>query len=205
MEMLIFALLSLPLIALATNLRRRHPPGPDHLIPNCLLTRVPVLFLTGRKSPFYFMEYWNSLPIFLESHGYQVEILQLPWSQRRERRRQAEALIRQRGHHLIVDEATAEEFADLFRDSPPRTLFIPEVHGRARGLQGLAFLLHRCWLTAADPRLPVPRAASLGLDPERTRQLQLLLLEVLRRRAEADWTTDAGNEEFSLETDATPC
>lgn len=49
------------------------------LTPNCLLTRYPIVFLSGKKSLFYFGNYWNFVPQFLRDHGYEVIDLELPW------------------------------------------------------------------------------------------------------------------------------
>ncbi|MCB0364368.1 MAG: hypothetical protein H6624_00965 [Bdellovibrionaceae bacterium] len=49
------------------------------LQPNCLLTRHPLLFLSGRRSLLYFRDYWNHIPDYLSSHGYEVIQLNLPW------------------------------------------------------------------------------------------------------------------------------
>ncbi len=49
------------------------------LKPNCLLTRYPIVFLCGRRSPFYFLNYWNQIPDFLREHGYDVATVTLPW------------------------------------------------------------------------------------------------------------------------------
>ncbi len=46
---------------------------------NCLLTRHPLLFLTGRRSLLYFANYWNWIPKYLRAHGYEVRTLALPW------------------------------------------------------------------------------------------------------------------------------
>ena len=42
------------------------------LHPNCLLTQHPLLILTGKTSLFYKGRYWNCVPDWLESHGYEV-------------------------------------------------------------------------------------------------------------------------------------
>jgi hypothetical protein len=49
------------------------------LRPNCLLTRSPLVFITGRRSLFYFLNYWNEIPGFLREHGYDVKVCSLPW------------------------------------------------------------------------------------------------------------------------------
>lgn len=47
------------------------------LKPNCLITRNPLLFVSQDSSPFYFSEYWNSIPHYLKEHGYIVHTLHL--------------------------------------------------------------------------------------------------------------------------------
>lgn len=42
------------------------------LTPNCLLTRYPIVFLAGRKSPFRPFCHWNDIPSYLREHGYDV-------------------------------------------------------------------------------------------------------------------------------------
>jgi hypothetical protein len=46
------------------------------LRPNCLLTRYPILFLSGKRSLFRFFEHWNDIPVFLREHGYDVFVIE---------------------------------------------------------------------------------------------------------------------------------
>ncbi len=48
------------------------------LRPNCLLTKKPLVFLSGKSSPFYRGHYWNSIPHFLAAHGYKVIEVETP-------------------------------------------------------------------------------------------------------------------------------
>jgi hypothetical protein len=78
------------------------------LKPNCLLTRHPILFLSGKKSLFYFMSYWNMIPGYLQSHGYDVEELNLPWRKQRQRQAFLEEFFRKaqedgRKYHVVGD------------------------------------------------------------------------------------------------------
>ena len=45
------------------------------LRPNCLLTRYPIAFLSGRRSVFRLLDYWNDVPAYLHEHGYEVLVL----------------------------------------------------------------------------------------------------------------------------------
>jgi hypothetical protein len=45
------------------------------LRPNCLLTRYPIAFLSGRRSVFRLLDHWNDVPGYLHEHGYEVLIL----------------------------------------------------------------------------------------------------------------------------------
>lgn len=81
------------------------------LAPNCLLTRHPIVFVTGRRSIFYFLNYWNQVPAFLAEHGYEVEVVALPWrnSVRRLDALKATLVARKRPCHLIGDSSIEHE------------------------------------------------------------------------------------------------
>lgn len=95
------------------NLKRPHLDLQTDLVPNQLLTTYPVVFLTGKRSLFYFLNYWNSLPQRLRDHGYEVLEWNLPWRSRRQIQKRLRELIREfensgRHFHIIAD-ATMEE------------------------------------------------------------------------------------------------
>lgn len=84
------------------------------LKPNCLLTRWPILFVTGPRSLFYFSKYWNHYSSFLAEHGYEVFTLHLPWNKSAERRTRMQEFFKTRSaegryFHLVVDSFTMEE------------------------------------------------------------------------------------------------
>lgn len=88
-SILFFAsLLLLFLLLFANNFVRSRRNKNFALKPNCLLTRHQIVFIPGKKSLFYFANYWNSIPAYLQEHGYQVTELALPW--RHEKARQLE-------------------------------------------------------------------------------------------------------------------
>lgn len=195
---MIIWLLALPFSFLAlgifTNLRRRRRNLRYELTPNCLLTRWPILFVTGRRSVFYFSRYWNVYPEFLTEHGYEVYTLHLPWSDARERARRFSEFLREhsrqeRRYHLVLDAPSQEEFAALFTNQNFSCIeslngLSPEecVHS-ALGLgQSLSYRLHRLrtWpKVIADPH-------SLGVSPEASLQNARSLLHKIAQRAEED-------------------
>ena len=85
------------------------------LVPNCLLTRYPIVFVTGRRSLFYFKNYWNQVPNFLAEHGYEVEVMELPWRNRKARFAAMQALLTKRSRpcHLIADSSQTNELQEL--------------------------------------------------------------------------------------------
>lgn len=175
--------------AVAVNLRRR-PREPAELEPNCVLTRYPVDFWTGRRTIFHFRETWGGLPVHLAAHGYDARTVRLPWSGAEARRAFARRRL-ESPRHLVLDWATAEELEVVLRERPPLSLtVIDPVHESA--VDRFCFALHRLSLRATGPTLR-PRKAVAG-DP------RARLLEAIRRLAEDDWAeTTAGGTEFPLE------
>ncbi|WP_413287908.1 hypothetical protein [Bdellovibrio sp. HCB337] len=124
----ILPLLFLPFLffafALITNLYREHRQYRFQLKPNCLLTRNPIVFITGPRSIFYFRKYWNAYPEVLAEHGYNVFTLHLPWRGPERLRRMTEFLQNKdqtsTKYHFICDEFTASELKEVF-DSSAKT------------------------------------------------------------------------------------
>jgi len=46
------------------------------LRPNCLISRHPLVFVSGRSSLFRLFDHWNLIPGFLREHGYEILILE---------------------------------------------------------------------------------------------------------------------------------
>lgn len=198
------AVAALAMIAVGSNgLRRRHLRAPATLEPNCLLTKEPVEFWTGPRSPFYFRHYWNGLPLFLHAHGYDVRPVSFPWRNPERRRGLAEArLLGARGRrHVVVDEACADEFADLFELLPPASVTILRRREAAESrADRFAFDLHRWTLRLTGWKGPLAEAGALGLGPRGGEDVKRDLLNGLRRRAERDWA----DPDFPLESPPLP-
>lgn len=96
---------------LANRVRSQSLPDFE-LTPNCLLTRWPLVFVSGTQSIFYAKKYWNLYPIFLAEHGYEVFHLELPSKKGSSRIQFFKKFLEQEGHkplHLIFDQETYEE------------------------------------------------------------------------------------------------
>lgn len=111
-----FLVFLIGLAVIGNQLRKTHLLSFD-LKPNCLLTRYPLLFVHGRKSIFYFKNYWNLYPIFLAEHGYEVFHLNLPWRKTPLRIESFKKFISgipaNKQFHLVMDLSTFEELKDL--------------------------------------------------------------------------------------------
>ncbi len=100
------------------NLKRPLLSASEDLIPNQLMTTYPVVFLAGKKSIFYFMNYWNKLPERMKEHGYEVNEWTLPWRASSAIERQLlnnlnEAQRKGQSFHLIVDASMLNELKFL--------------------------------------------------------------------------------------------
>lgn len=122
---IIISVLSLSLVflslAIFTNKIRSRQTLPFELEPNCLLTRWPLLFITGPRSIFYFSSYWNIYTSFLAEHGYEVFTLNLPWNNTELRHKRFQFFLDQqeknkRHFHLVLDRPTFEELKDILQE-----------------------------------------------------------------------------------------
>ncbi|WP_413561079.1 hypothetical protein [Bdellovibrio sp. HCB209] len=111
-------------LAILTNRARAKKHYDQELQPNCLLTRWPLLFVTGQRSFFYFSNYWNIYPSYLAEHGYEVFHLRLPWSNPGLRKTRLTEFLKsqdeaKRKFHMIVDSATLLEVDSVLRELRP--------------------------------------------------------------------------------------
>lgn len=192
----------LPLItfsfAILTNLYREHRHYRFELKPNCLLTRNPVVFLTGPRSIFYFRKYWNAYPEVLAEHGYEVFTLHLPWQGPARLRKMNDFLRIQanlnKKYHLVCDDFTATELHPLLSASPAvasltvppppqetSATAVPEQYKPHRSLDW-AYRCHTWWFR----QLSLPPANALGLQFPTTASW---LLKKMQENGEQDFLT----------------
>ena len=120
---IVFTSITVAILALAilsNQARSRHQVSFE-LKPNCLLTRWPLVFVTGPRSLFYFSTYWNLYTVFLAEHGYEVFTLHLPWSNPQDRKARFEEFLKnqeiaQKHFHFFMDAPTFAEFRDLLKE-----------------------------------------------------------------------------------------
>ena len=139
--------------AIRWNKERLNREYSYRLFPNCLITRFPIIFVHGRKSLFYFGQYWNFIPQFLIDHGYEVIDLELPWrdeaARKKELHRFLELLKEENiGAHFIGDitsrklmEEAQAEFPEVFHSS--NIMGLRDVGVPTSGDEPFAFRLHR--------------------------------------------------------------
>lgn len=107
------------LFALALhNWKRSRVRETSDLQPNRLLTRYPLVFLSGKRSLFYFMTYWNQIPSYLANHGYEVFLKPLPWSKDELRLEKIHQFLEYKSQqnkplHLIIDSSSQSQVESL--------------------------------------------------------------------------------------------
>lgn len=95
---------------------RRRAMHSLELKPNCLLTRYPLVFISGRRSPFRLFDHWNEIPLYLREHGYDVwEIDALPEKGRTDAILKAMDELPSSQCHLICDYSSLDELENLAR------------------------------------------------------------------------------------------
>lgn len=120
MESLLFLLLIIGSFVGTNELYRAKKTKYRHQLEvNLLMTRFPLVFLTGKRSLFYFSNFWNQIPDFLAQHGFQIEIWNLPWSHSSKRNLQLKKYLQinsknRRKIHLVVDLTCLKELVALF-------------------------------------------------------------------------------------------
>jgi hypothetical protein len=151
MTVALFLGLILGAVCLWVNYRRPQLSRDEELIPNQLLTTYPVVFLSGRKSLFYFLNYWNQLPERLKDHGYEVEEWTLPW--------RSTPLIRRRLRQRLEEQHKSGRPLHLFADSSLKRILLELSREGHPAVQSLNLIGHREIDTAdtalRPPRLPV--------------------------------------------------
>lgn len=194
------------LFALAyQNWKRAQISEVKDLIPNCLLTSAPLVFMTGKRSLFYFLAYWNQIPHWLASHGYAVYHLPLPWSQSQKRIRALESFLRAKSDqdekiHLFIDESSLEEMKGLLEKRNFDCLLSVTLVGSSEKIKSKSTLplslpieevqlpeqVGKSWVWAFHQIWTAQRASIAQLGWNLNRQQGALLLERAQFLAERD-------------------
>lgn len=181
------------------------------LKPNCLLTRWPVVFVTGPRSLFYFRRYWNLYPIYLAEHGYEVFTVHLPWRSSPARRRYMQAFLekhKNKKYHFVMDSVTANEMQDLLVGKSTATSVTELLNaGTNTKLHGFQFqplemterehtpgilLKFSFWLHQKIIKNPQsPSLHTLGALEDSSFNNSRLLLSRMQKLAEEDYQEDA--------------
>ncbi len=125
MEILLSLSIIIVFAVFILNYRRNKLIPVEKLKPNCLLTRSPIIFISGKRSFFYFGSYWNQVPNYLMEHGYEVFELNLPWRNEKKRLQELESFLKlsinsdDLQYHIILDEVCHEEFSELIAQYSP--------------------------------------------------------------------------------------
>lgn len=98
------------------------------LRPNCLMTRNPLVFITGPRSLFFFEKLGGTLQDFVAAHGYVVLNPVLPF--RGETRKQALSRFlenrQEKAFHFILSQHTQKEFSEILQKYPGSTFTYAE-------------------------------------------------------------------------------
>lgn len=200
-------------LAILSNRSRASRTIEFKLEPNCLLTRWPILFITGHRSIFYFSSYWNIYTSFLAEHGYEVYTLHLPWNNNRLRRERFKLFLdeqekQQRIFHIVVDMATFEELKDIIFDRKSVIVSLTELRDEnfpdnnqslypfpiiknsfacksAQNPSLLQTLCHKLHRQLTKQN-PLPSLDTLGGNPKTAISNSLRLLEHMKTLAEMD-------------------
>lgn len=108
-------------LAIFSNRARARKEIHFELQPNCLLTRWPIVFITGPRSFFYFDKYWNQYTSFLAEHGYEVFNVRLPWNKTSLRQTRFKEFLKQQEQarqkfHIFLDSPTLAEMDEVLRN-----------------------------------------------------------------------------------------
>jgi hypothetical protein len=95
------------------------------LRPNCLLTRRPLVFLTGPRSVFYYQTPWQKAYYYLTEHGYQAQIVKLPFQKISDRIQYTRNVLRQlENSHIFCDQITYQQLSEALTDLKDSTLTV---------------------------------------------------------------------------------
>ena len=91
------------------------------LRPNCLLTKYPLVFISGPRSLFFYEKLGSNLQEFLEAHGYKVQCPTLSFRSALNRKLELTNWFKSNPsphYHLILAKKTKLEFEEIFKHLP---------------------------------------------------------------------------------------
>ncbi|MBY0555232.1 hypothetical protein K2P97_11930 [bacterium] len=123
------------------------------LRPNCLMTKYPIVFVTGLRSLFFHDKLASELQDYIAAHGYIVLSPPMPFKNKNHRKFILEKWLQQQKEeqfHFILGEQTFGEFSEIFKNFPESTFTIAP-HDFKKNLQKkistpLSYRLHSLYL-----------------------------------------------------------
>jgi len=160
------------------------------LRPNCLLTRYPLVFITGFRSLFYYKRLCPELQDFLIAHGYRVLSPAMPFRNVTHRQRDLLDWLRSQPEaqfHFVLTEETAAELASVIKEFPASTSTL--IPGKFRYLFQnhsqripLRYQIHSAYCRLQS----LPTAPYLELNPEASEEFFQRFLDHCIELAEND-------------------
>lgn len=116
------------------------------LRPNCLLTKYPIVFITGIRSLFFYEKLGGRLQDYISAHGYQVLSPAMPF--RSENRRKSHFIHwlknqRHKRFHFILSQRTHNEFRDVLKDYYDSSFSVISENFKSKTQPTLAYQLHQ--------------------------------------------------------------
>ncbi len=122
------------------------------LRPNCLLTRFPLVFVTGPRSLFHHSLLCASLQDYLAAHGYVVRSPVLPFRSKIAREFHLRRWLGNQPEnrfHFVLGETTFKEFSKIFAEFPDSTFTrLPRDFPAPPTAVRLSYQLHRFFCAA---------------------------------------------------------
>jgi hypothetical protein len=126
----------------------------DNLVlrPNCLMTKYPVVFVTGMRSLFFYPRLGSELQDFIKAHGYVVLSPPMPFRSKNLRFFILKRWLKNQSDkrfHFILSEKSYEEFKEIFEQYPESTFtIVPKDLSKINSQKmrtPLSYLLHKLY------------------------------------------------------------
>lgn len=170
------------------------------LRPNCLLTRRPLVFLTGPRSLFYYQKPWQSVFYYLSEHGYKVQVIKLPFRKTADRIKYLKKILGLISkHHIFCDSCSFNELFSVLSGLNQSSLTVMSKNKNSHKLDhspyflnvdykstDLTYKIHELYLKFLNLTAPPP--CELMINPPLAYLDQLL--DHCVRLAELDFTAE---------------